>query len=403
YGPFYRPDLLVERLKGNEKALARALDKMGDLRRVLAQGLPPVIEFDGPVPKVVEGDEFILPIRIMDQGGGIGPVEYRVNGVLRQAVKTKFSKPTSRGRATHSQPIKLVPGKNEIVVIGRTKQGGITSEPLRLVLEARVPDRRPALYGLAVGIEKYRDRDMELQYAVDDVEAFVRTLEKYSRPLFTKIAIRSLTDEQATLAGIEKAFEEISDGIQAQDVFVLYLSGHGVTLDGTYHFLPRELDYTNDEALVKGSLSQERLTRLLTGVSAQKSLLILDTCHAGSFIPLPHLSKKGVAERTATSRLGHATGRAVLYASSKKQAALEGYRGHSLFTYVLLEGLKGMADLAAPGRGRDRQVTVDELAVYLEGEVRSLSRKVFGYEMVPMRDMMGHSFPITLLHKGAAP
>ncbi len=97
-----------------------------------------------------------------------------------------------------------------------------------------------------------------------------------------------------------------------------------------------------------------------------------------------------------------ATGRAVLYASSKKQAALEGHKGHSLFTYVLLEGLKGRADLAVPGRGRDRQITVDEFASYLEGEVPSLSRKIFGYEMFPMRDMMGNSFPITLLPRGTA-
>jgi len=393
YQSFYRPDLLVQRLEGDETAIAKALERVGDVRQVLAsESLPPVVEFDGEIPDKIDSQEFILPIVLRDQGGGIGRIEYRINGVLLHELKIKSTEPQGpEGIINQRQPIQFERDINEIEVTALTPKG-VASEPLRLTLKVDIPDKRPALYGIMVGIEKYRDSDLELEYAADDANEISEILRSYSKPLFTKIDIKTLTDKQATLKGITRSFKQMVPEIEPQDVFVLYLSGHGVALDGKYHFLPRELIYTNDDALREGSLSEERLTELLASVPAQKSLIVLDTCHAGSFKPL--LALKGAAEKTAISRLMRATGRAVLYASSKQQYALEGYEGHSLFTYVLLEGLKGAAN--SDGNG-DKDITVDELAIYIDKKVPELSKSVFGYEMFPMRDMQGNSYPITLI------
>jgi hypothetical protein len=46
---------------------------------------------------------------------------------------------------------------------------------------------------------------------------------------------------------------------------------------------------------------------------------------------------RGMAEKTAIARLTRATGRATIVASTDSQPALEGYKGHGMFTYVLLE------------------------------------------------------------------
>jgi WD40 repeat protein len=398
YENYHRPDLLMEKLSGNEAAIADALEKVGDARQMLAKGLPPLIGLDGSPPKAVNSQEFDLPIIITDQGGGIGRIEYRINGVLQPELKLKYSKMATPGKVSQTRPLTLNPGTNQIEVTAYTKNTNIASQPLRLLIEANLSKQPPALYGLAIGIEEYRDREFELKYAVDDVEAFIRTLNTYSKRLFTGIEIIPLTNEQATLQGIENAFKELKPRIKRKDVFVLYLSGHGVALGGKYHFLPREFIYTNEQALRDNSLSQEKLTKLLAEVPAQKSLIILDTCQAGSFDPrLVRDSAKGIAEKTAVNHLIRATGRAVLYASSEKKMALEGYQKHSLFTHVLLEGLKGAADRSVAGGAGDKQITIDELAAYLGERVPKLSKSHFNYEMFPMRDMQGQSFPITLL------
>jgi len=67
---------------------------------------------------------------------------------------------------------------------------------------------------------------------------------------------------------------------------------------------------------------------------------------------------------------GH--GFAVFSASSDIQLALEGYKGHGLFTYVLMECLSGKADLK-----KDGFITVLGLVDYVEEEVTRLSEEVF--------------------------
>lgn len=68
--------------------------------------------------------------------------------------------------------------------------------------------------------------------------------------------------------------------------------------------------------------------------------------------------------------------------------ALEGYREHGVFTWVLMEGLKGKAV------GRDKQITVGSIADYVSETLPELTYKQFGYEQVPQRELQGMNFPI---------
>ena len=60
---------------------------------------------------------------------------------------------------------------------------------------------------------------------------------------------------------------------------------------------------------------------------------------------------RALARGAANDRLVQATGRTILTASSGDADALEGYRGHGLFTYNVLEALE-RAD--GDGNGRSR-------------------------------------------------
>src|SRR5262249_51116908 len=43
----------------------------------------------------------------------------------------------------------------------------------------------------------------------------------------------------------EAAFRDLAGKVQAHDVFILYLAGHGMTLDGEFHFIPADVIYEN--------------------------------------------------------------------------------------------------------------------------------------------------------------
>lgn len=176
-------------------------------------------------------------------------------------------------------------------------------------------------------------------------------------------------------------------------MFVLYLAGHGTTLDGEYLFIPWDMAYTNQEALRAGSVRQEQLMRWLGLVKAQESLVLLDTCHAGALVkasPVPWVTRS-LEEKTAIDRLMRATGQAMLVASTERQFALEGCdNNHGVFTYVLLQGLRGEA---LPGPS-ESIITVDQLASYVMREVPRRSREKWAYEQLPMQHVSGQPFAI---------
>jgi hypothetical protein len=87
-------------------------------------------------------------------------------------------------------------------------------------------------------------------------------------------------------------------------------------------------------------------------------------------------------------RLTRAMGRTVLSASTDDAPALEGYRGHGVFTYVVLDAL-GRADTDSNGF-----IEVTELAGYVDAHVPEISQKAFNYRQVPQMKLVGSNFPL---------
>lgn len=94
----------------------------------------------------------------------------------------------------------------------------------------------------------------------------------------------ALLDGNPTALKIRDTLDDLGRAMRPDDVFVLYLSGHGFTDDGHYYFLPHDASYDNDDddALVKSSVSQDQLQESLTQIPALRSVLIFDRCESGS-------------------------------------------------------------------------------------------------------------------------
>jgi len=91
------------------------------------------------------------------------------------------------------------------------------------------------------------------------------------------------------------------------------------------------------------------------------------------------------------AKLTRATGRASIVASTDAQPAAEGYQGHGVFTYVLLQALRH-----ADGQfgNRDGYKGLFELAAYVNDQVPSITMDAFNFEQIPQVHMVGTDFPI---------
>jgi len=100
---------------------------------------------------------------------------------------------------------------------------------------------------------------------------------------------------------------------------------------------------------------------------------------------------RGFEDRKALSQLSRSTGVHVIAASTKDQFAAEVKDlGHGVFTYTLLEGLKGEA------AGGSETVTVRKLMGFIEERLPDITQKYKQEAQYPVVDSKGMDFPLTM-------
>ena len=86
---------------------------------------------------------------------------------------------------------------------------------------------------LAIGVSLYREKDMQrgVRFAARDADTMGQLFREQGVRLYRlgNVHVRVLSDAQATGDAIRTAFVELAGQIAAQDVFVLYLAGHGTS------------------------------------------------------------------------------------------------------------------------------------------------------------------------------
>ena len=397
YNALYRPDLVRAKLHGDPEGIVADANAKTNLASLLTQGSAPRITFVSPKESSIKKRNVEVALDVLDQGGGIGKVVWKINGVTVSVEEQGRGIEVKKLVTTFKEPVRiwkiltLSPGANVIEVIAYNAGGGIASKPARLsVILKDAISEKPALYVLAVGINRYRDKALWLKYAVPDAKDIVASIGNAGKTVFTDIHFKEIHDSGATLNGIKTAFVTLSKQIKTNDVFVLYLAGHGITLDGRYHFLPVDFRYYNEDSVREKAVNQDHLQEWMGCVKAQKSLVLLDTCNSGSYVQAQVVAR-GLAEKTAIDKLTRATGRATIAGSSDSQVAFEGYEGHGVFTYVLLEALQ-QADTRYGNR--DGVTSTGEIASYVNEQVPEITYKKWGYEQVPQVNLHGREFPI---------
>jgi WD40 repeat protein len=394
YARFYRPELVQLALSGKEVP-------KGELITDIAKKPAPDVQILSPVTNSsVDQDSVVVTLKITDSGGGVGSVNIYLNGAQ---VANDTRGLIVKGKAvanerTLSFTIPLLKGLNEIRAVAFNGENSMESNPALISVTSKAVMSKPNLYALVIGINTYKNQSISLTYAVPDATAFAGTLKKIASPLFEKADIRTLiTPENTTKEAITKAFEEVRQLVRPNDLFIFYNASHGmvdvVNNEEQYFLLTSNVRLLSSQHIGKDALSHKDLVNLIGSIPAQKKLVILDTCNAGKGgkeIQIALLQQtRGLTDATAVKLLQRAVGSSVFSASSDTQQALEGYKGHGLFTYVLLEGLQGKADFK-----KDGFITVKGLALHTEERVMTLSEEVFKRQQNPMIETGANDFPI---------
>lgn len=388
YNSLYRPDLVLEALRGDPAdKVKKAGDKL-DLAQIWLSGPAPlVISFASLEGATVDVDKISVVADLKPVGGGIGRVEIKVNGAT-QVIENLPEGAEGGDSVKISQAVFLTPGKNQIEVTAYNNANLIASDSKTIEVESTAKLReKPTLHILTVGVNKYEDDQItELNYAVADAIAIGQAFTKSAANVYENVNVTRVFDSDATKDNLDQVFNKLGSEARPEDVFVFFLSGHGKTKDGRYYFIPPDFEYEGPQSFAQNGIGQLQWQQWMARVPAQKSILLYDTCESGSLAR--DQANEGLEVTAAINRLTRATGRTILTAATDTEPALEGYGGHGVFSYLVLEAL-GVADT-----DKDGQLEVTELASHIETELPEVSYKAFRHRQIPQISISGYSFSL---------
>ena len=381
---YYEPGLLGKILKGETIVHAKSVV---DISQGFA--LPPKLtmsfSYSDKTTAAVRMDSVKLVVDAVDQGGGIDEIRvYHNQKALGE--KNIVSDIQHKGKIlkrAKTYEIFLVEGKNSFKAVGFS-ENRIESEPVEKQITATKPDQtiETTLHLVSIGINKYKNPMYDLNYAVPDARGMLDAISQLHADVFDVFTYYELYDQDATLENIKQQFKML-ENLPPQDTVVVFIAGHGTISNKNWYYIPYDLFNPNlDSQLVKKGLSSNYLISEMTNIGARQVLLLLDCCKAGAVTDVFKDQKVlALVSRLAGIHVGAA-------ATSEQNASELESMGHGLFTYALLKGLKGAADL----KPMDGNITVTEMLAYTENEIPELVQEYKIPHQKPVINLRGADF-----------
>lgn len=222
----------------------------------------------------------------------------------------------------------------------------------------------PRLFVLTIGVSEYQRPQYRLRLAAKDAADFARLIQRQQGKLYREVVVRSLLDGEATRDKVLAALGWLARAGGKGDTFMVFMAGHGVNGSaGDYYFMTAD---ARDEDLAASTVADSDMRKALRQIPG-RTLLFIDTCHAGS--ALGETSGRNSELARFVNDMSD-NGVVVFAASSGRQESLENLAwGNGAFTLALLQGLSGRADPFRKGR-----VTYKGLDYYVSEEVHRLTK-----------------------------
>ncbi len=418
---YYEPNLL-------RKLLGYSDDKIREVENFEEVLLFPKVKIEP-----IRNDS--LFIRLEERNGGIGKVSVFVNGkeVINDA-NPIFSRLENAKRDVVVPPIDLKQFKNYfyrhpdssniISIRAYNEKGWLKSRSVDInysLATAKAKDSNtdisnqdwvgkldPKFYVVTIGTSRYNGDKLDLKFADQDATMMAQALQSAGGALFangdslevycfttanadsTGLEGTSIKWEFAEKKNIQSTLEQIKMKAKAEDVLLVYLSGHGITYgpddESQFYYLTHSV---SSEEMIKGSddqprqdyaISSEELTDWINAIPALKQIVIVDACNSGAIIDKFSNAPKALnsSQIRALDRMKDRTGMYILAGSASNKVSYEASEyGQGLLTYSLLSG---MMDKGIRQAGSDKFVDVMKLFQHAKDVVPNLAKSINGIQ-----------------------
>ncbi len=341
-----------------------------------------------------------LKVYTYHKGSGVKELNiYRNNKLITTISDSSLEKVNKEGSDKIYVEVDLENGKN-FFSVSAVNFGKVESKRYSVPINYTGPPILTSdLHVITVGINKYENEALNLNYAHSDAASFVEKIKQNDKVLYNNVNIVSLYDEDATKEKINEAFKAVSEQTKPNDVFIFYYAGHGQlreneNYESEYFLVPHDVTsfYDDKQNLTTNGISTSELVDNLTAINCSNQLILLDACQSGSAIEYLAVSRSVGEKEKKLRQLKNKLGVTIISAAGSKQFATEFEDlGHGVFTYSILEALDGKADILT----KDNKISVKELDLFLLSEVPKLSQKFNAAAQSPNSFLEGVDFIIS--------
>lgn len=255
--------------------------------------------------------------------------------------------------------------------VGVQRGIGASGQPARGVRRQR--------WAVVIGISRYADSSIRgLDYADADAKAFYDFLrsDRAGDGGFAQDHIELLVNADATYERIRTGLRTFLRSATDDDLVVIYFAGHGVADPDHLEELYLLAYDTRANNLPGTAVPMDDVRQATSRLYARDILVLVDACHSAGVGGQARRRGLESANRINDTFLNQLTrssgGLAVFTASQVSQLSQEGPQwggGHGVFTYHVLEALRGAADTNG-----DSIVTLAEMTDWVHDGVRRATR-----------------------------
>lgn len=230
-------------------------------------------------------------------------------------------------------------------------------------------------HALLIGVASYQQISSLPAAILNDVNDLASTLSSPQYCAYAPANVVTLLEADATRAAVLKGLDELAARAGPEDTACVFFSGHGAVVGNPGNEDSVLVTVDSDLADIENtSISSNELAAALAQIKAKRLLVFIDACHAGGASISKRLTddkghefKSGYTKNTF-AKLAVGSGRALMAScrADEVSAVFAGAR-NSVFTTVLLAGLRGAADKGASGF-----IKVFDLFNYVSEEVPKL-------------------------------
>lgn len=232
-------------------------------------------------------------------------------------------------------------------------------------------------YAIVIGIENYRQKLPKADFAINDAKIMVEYLTKVMG--YPEENVVTLLNDHATNVDLVKYFEKwLPNNVEPRSTVFIYYSGHGAPdpKSGSAYLVP----YDGDPSFIdETGYSLKRMYNALGKLPAKEIIVALDSCFSGAGGRSVIAKGSRPLVMNFQNNVVLPKNMTVLSASSGDQiSSTYDEKGHGLFTYFMLKGIKN-EDVTRP----DGSLKIGDLYSYIKPQVERIARKQYNNEQTP--------------------